>query len=156
MSDIPYLTPSESLALSNEFFRLHATFARPIAIFQTALQTVIATNPSNNFLFDNAPFNSTEQTIIQSGVFQARIWYARKENIAPFNSTQRSNGADQNMIRLEDGEVRVRLDATGAAMLNTCERVTFDGTIFDVQTNQRPHSLVGPPNFFDFYLKHIQ
>lgn len=156
MSDVPYLTPSQSLSLSNEFFRLHATFARPIVIFQTATHTVISTNPSNNFLFDNAPFNSPTTNVINSGIFQARILYGKKETLNPFGTVQRNNASDQNGIRLEDGEVRIRLDATGAAFLSSCERVTFDNTIFDVETTQRPHSLVGPPNFFDFYLKKIQ
>lgn len=152
-----YLTPAEKLSLSNEFFNLHQTFGRNIVIYQTALETVISTNASNNFLFDNAPFNSTQQAIIQSGVFLARILYGKKENLTPFGTVQRNNASDQNMIRLEEGEVRVRLDATGAAMLSSCERVTFDGTIFEVETSQRPHLLVGEaPNFFDFYLKKIQ
>lgn len=156
MSNVPFITPSQQLALSNEFFRLHATYARDIVIFQTATQIVIFTNPENNTLFDDAPFNSETTTIINSGIFKARILYGKKEPLIPFNSTQRDNSSSQNMILLEDGEVRLRVDATGAALINASERVTFDGTIFNVQTSARPHSLVGPPNFFDFYLKKIQ
>ena len=150
------LTDQEKADLSNQFFIVHDTYARPIVIYQTAYQTVISTNPSTNILFDNAPFNSPTETVIQSGVFQARVLYGKKEPLNPFGSVQRNNASDQSMILLEEGEVRLRVDATGAAMLASCERVTLDNTIFNLQTTQRPHGLTGPPNFFDFYLKKIQ
>lgn len=153
MSNVPYLTPSQQLSLSNEFFRVHATYARDIVIFQTATQVVVFSNPENNTLFDSAPFNSTTNIIINSGICKARILYGKKQMEIPFNSTQRDNSSSQNMIKLEDGEVRLKVDATGAMLIGSCERITFDGSIFDVQTNPRPHSLFGAPNFFDFFLK---
>ncbi len=146
------LTDAEKIDLSNQMWIVHDTYARPIAIYQTAYQTVISTNPSTNILFDNAPFNSPTETVIQSGIFQARILYGKKQDVSYLSSHQ----TEQNMILLEDGEVRLRVDATGAAFLSSCERATFDDTIFTVESSQRPHSLVGAPNFFDFYLKRVQ
>lgn len=156
MSNVPFIPESQRLTLANEFFRLHATYARDIVIYQTATETVISTSPSENILFDNAPFNSETTTIINSGIFKARILYPKIEPLVPFGGVQSNLSADQSMIRLTDGTVRIRLDATGAALLSSCERVTFDNTIFDVETTQRPHALFGPPNFFDFNLKKIQ
>ncbi len=152
---VSYFTPTEQTYLNDEFFNLHATFARPIVIYQTATQTVVFTSPNENILFENAPFNSQTETVINSGIFQARILYAKKELLIPFGAVQRDSSSDQNMIRLQEGEVRVRLDATGAAFLNSSERVTFDGNIFDLITTPRPHGLF-TPNFYDFYLKKIQ
>ncbi len=154
--NVSLLTDQEKLDLSNQMWIVHDTYSRPIVIYQTAYQTVISTNPSTNILFDNAPFNSPTETIIQSGIFQARILYGKKEALNAFGSVQRNNASDQSMILLEEGEVRLRVDPTGAALLASSERVTFDNTIFNIQTSQRPHGLVGPPNFFDFYLKKIQ
>lgn len=150
-----YLTVEQKNTLNNEFNNLHKTFGRPITIYKTALETVVATNPDTNVLFQNAPFNSTTNKVVQSGVYLARILYGKKEPLNPFNSAQRSAGGDQNMIRLEEGEVRIKLDPTGAAFFAGCQRITFDGTIFDVETSKRPHGLFDP-NFETFFLKKIQ
>jgi hypothetical protein len=152
-SYIPY---SQAVELNNEFYNLQATFGRDIAIYQTATQTVISTNPDNNILFQNAPFNSTTETVIRSGVFLACILYGQKQPLTPFNTVQRDNASDQNMIRLEEGQVRVRLDATGAAFIAGADRVIFDDTIFDVETTKRPHGLLLQPTFYDFYLTKVQ
>ena len=147
------LTDAQKADLSNQFFAVHDTYARPIIVYQTAYQTIISTNPNTNILFEMAPFNGTKQTIIQSGIFQARILYGKKE---PLDAFQGAGPTNQSMILLEDGEVRLRVDATGALFLNSSERVTFDNAVFNVQSSVRPHGLTGPPNFFDFYLKKVQ
>lgn len=147
-----YLTSSQKLTLNNEFFNLHDTFARPIVIYQTAYETIISSDPNANILFDKAPFNGIQHRVIQSGVFQARILYGKKETLGQFAGV----ASDQTPLLLEEGDVRIRVDATGAALISSSERVTFDSAIFDVQTSIRPHGLVGPPNFFDFYLKKSQ
>lgn len=149
---VSLLTDQEKTDLSNQMWIVHDTFSRSIIIYQTAYETVVSTNPNANILFDNAPFNGTQQRIIQSGMFQARILYGKKEDLNAF----RAGPSDQPMILLEDGDVRLRVDATGAALLASSERVTFDNAIFNIQTSPRPHSLISNPNFFDFYLKRIQ
>lgn len=150
----PYLTNAQKEPLNNEFNNLHATFARPIVIFKTAQETVVYTNPENNYLFQQAPFNSETTTIIQSGIINARILYAKKENLALF-SVDSTRSDTQNNLFLSEGDVRLKLDPTGAAFLAGCERVTFDGTIFNVVTDKRPHGLF-TPNFETFFLKKIQ
>lgn len=149
-----YFTAAQKTLFSAPFYNLHETFARDIVIYQTAQETVISTNPDNNYLFDNAPFNSETQSFIQSGIVKARILYGKKEPLNPFNTVQSRNSAEQNMIRLEEGEARIKLDPTGAAMLRGCERVTFDGTVFNVITSPRPHGLF-TPQFETFYLKKL-
>lgn len=145
-----FLTPSQEDSLGNVFFDLHATFARPVVIFQTATETIISTNPAHNFLFPQAPTNDVVQNVIQSGVFQARILYGKKQPSGPFASFKQG----QPVIELEDGEARIRLDATGSAYLAAAERVTFDGNILRVVTSARPHGLFAP-KFNDFYLRKL-
>lgn len=146
-----FLTPAFKNQLNNTFNDLHATFGRPIAIFRTALEIVIENSASNNYLFDQAPFNSAKTEVVQSGVFLARILYGKKELLNPFQV--QSN--EQNMIRLQDGEVRIKLDPTGASYLGNCERVRFDNTLFTVDTPKRPHGLFDP-NFQTFFLRRSQ
>ncbi len=151
-----YLTQAQKDSYNNEFNNLHATFGTPITIYKTAQETVLVTNEANNYLFQSAPDNSVTTTITQSGVYLARIKYGTRENLTPFNTVQRGNSAEQNMIKLSEGEVRIKLDPTGAAFLAGCQRVQFDNTIFDVETDPRYHGLVGVRNFQTFFLKKVQ
>lgn len=149
-----YLTTAQKDSYNNEFNNIHATFGRPITIYKTALETVLVTNEANNYLFQNAPDNSLTSTVIQSGVYLARILWGKKEPLTPFNTVQRDNASDQNMIRLSEGEARIKLDPTGAAFLAGCERVQFDKAILDVVSDPRPHGLFDP-NFVTYYLKRL-
>jgi hypothetical protein len=115
---------------------------------------VVLTNEANNYLFADAPFNSVMNTVVQSGVVDARILYGKKQPENQFRGTQSNYSAAQNQIQLSEGEVRIRLDPTGVALLAGCSRVQFDGDIFDVTTSKRPHGLF-TPNFSDFYLKKL-
>lgn len=152
-----YLTSAQKDALGNQFYNLHATFERPITIYKTAQETVVVSNPDNNYLYAEAPFNSVTDTVLQSGIFGARIMYGKKEPLDTFQSTNSNlqGGASQNIVRLSEGEVRIKLDPTGATYLQGCDRINFDGTIFDVITTKRPHGLF-EPKFETFHLKKIQ
>jgi len=151
-----YISDARKDFLGNQFYNLHATFARPITIYKTAQETVLVENPDNNYLYAAAPFNTTTTKVVQSGVFGVRILYGKRETISPFASSNGTQGgASQNIIRLSEGEVRFKLDPTGAAFIQGCERVTCDGTIFNLITDKRPHGLFNP-KFETYYLKKVQ
>lgn len=149
-----YLTAAQKTSYNDEFNNIHATFGRPITIYQTAQQTVLVTNPANNYMFQGAPDNSLTSTVIQSGVFLARILWGKKEPLTPFNSLRNEGGEEQNNLFLSEGEARIKLDPTGAAFLAGCERVQFDKALLKVVTDPRPHGLFDP-NFTTYYLKRI-
>lgn len=151
MDSSSYLSDSEKDDYDAQFFNLHKTFARPITIWKSAQQIVITTNPANNYLFESAPFNDTTNIIQVSGVFQARILYNKNEELKNFTTTNRNEASDQINILRQAGDVRIRVDVTGANYLFDAKRVTFDGEIFNVTTSQRPHGLFNP-NFYDFFL----
>ena len=150
------VTPAQQTAWNAQFHDIHATFARPIYIFQTSKGIVIASNPDHNYLFDSAPTNDTETYLIQSGTFLARIKYDAKQPLVPFSTVSQNAASDQVGIRQSDGSTRIKLDATGAAFIAGAQRVEFDGNIFEIDTQDKPHSLLGTPEFQDFYLKSIQ
>ena len=145
------LSTAEKNALGDVFYDLHQTFGRNITIYQTAVETVLVTNPDNNFLYQQAAMNSLTSTVIQSGVYLARILYGKREDLVPFAG----GGLSQNQIRLSEGEVRIQLDPTGSAYLAGCERIQFDGNTFNVVTDPRPHGLF-KPDFNTYYLKKVQ
>lgn len=147
-----YLSDAAKTILGDQFNNLHETFARPIVIWKTAQQTIISTNPDTNYMFAGAPGNSDTTAVQQSGVFNARVLYGKKTPLNEFNAGRVGEGAMQNNLYLQEGEVRIKLDPTGAAFLAGCERVTFDNMIFNVQTSRRPHGLFNP-NFYDYYLQ---
>lgn len=132
---------------------LHATFGRPIVIYRTATQIIIDSKPDHSYMFAGAPSNSSTLVIQSSGVFLARVLYGKKQDLAPFNSVQWRNSAEQNNLFLQEGEARLKLDPTGAAFIEGCENVVFDGNIMTLVQSKRPHSVIGTPNFFDFYVK---
>jgi hypothetical protein len=142
------LTSSQKNDLNNVFNDMQATFGRPITIYQSATETVLVTNPDNNFLYQNAPTNSITSTVINSGVYLARILWGKREDLVPFAG----GGLAQNQIRLKEGHARIKLDPTGASYIASAERIVFDENTMMIDTSPRPHGLFDP-NFRTLYLK---
>ena len=152
MSDL--FTPSEKLELGNNFNDIHDTWGRPITMFRQNEQIVIAESLDNNYIWDTAPNNTTTQTVILSGVFNARVLYGKDQKLEPFKSISLNRSEDQILTSVEAGDVRLKLDPTGAAFINSAKRATLDGFIFEITTSPRPHGLF-TPQFFTYYLKKI-
>ena len=131
---------------------IHNSFMRQIVIWRKKNEMVIYENPSNDFVYSQAPINSPTIEIPVSGIFFARIQYPSKQELAFFDSTRMRNGADQLNIRLDDGTVRLKLDPTGAAFIEGCQRVTLDNMIFTIDGGKRPHGLFSP-QYYDYVLK---
>lgn len=140
--------------LEHQFQLIHDTFARPIIIYRQAEKIIISSSTANNQFFQgtNVPFNDQVQNVAVSGQFNARILYSKKEEQAMFEPFGiRKLGGDQiNMLR-EAGDVRIKLDITGASYLFDAKRVTFDGEVFTIRSSKRPHGLF-TPYYYDFYL----
>lgn len=150
-----FINQLNKVLFADQFNVLHNTFARPISIYRNAEQIVINTNPANNFLFqgENVPFNDTVKDIPVSGVFNARIRYNTKQDLEMFAGLGgRKQGGEQINIQQSKGVVRIKVDPTGSTYLFGANRITFDGTIFTLRSDQRPHGLF-IPNFYDFFLQ---
>jgi hypothetical protein len=129
---------------------LHATFARPISIFRQAQKIIISTTPNHNFIWDSSPTNDIVSNVAVSGVFQARIAYNKLQNRNQFGADK----GDQVNFKIFEGDVRIKLDPTGAAFLDGATRAEFDGGIFEITTSVRPHGLF-VPNFYTYFLKKL-
>lgn len=145
------ISATDQNSLNNVFNDMQATFGRPITIYQSATETVLVTNPDNNFLYQQAPMNSLTSTVINSGVYTARILWGKREELVPFAG----GGLSQNQIRLQEGHARIKLDPTGASYIANADRVVFDQYTMMVDTSPRPHGLFDP-NFVTLYLKPVQ
>lgn len=145
------LSAAYKTTLNNVFNDIHQTFGRPITIYQSAQEVVLVTNADNNFLYQQAPTNSITSTVIQSGVYLARILYGKRQTTNQFSSP----GNMQNQIELSEGQVRIKMDPTGSAFLAKAERIQFDGVTYKLDSDPRYHGLFDP-NFRTTYLKKVQ
>ena len=150
----PFLSDAQKDSLGCQFFNTHLTFGRPITIWRNAEQIVLSSNPSNNYLFENAPFNDVTQPVLVSGTFLARIKYPAKEPSNQYSASTTPGKADQVGLQHEDGTVRITVDATGSAYLFDAKKVTFDDEIFSINSSDRPHGLFAP-KFYDYVLRKL-
>lgn len=149
-----FIKDSQKGGLEAAFSNLHDTFGRNIAMFKNGQQITISTSQNNDFIWEGAPQNDQFQTVPVSGVFKARILYGKVQNRNQFNSATQGKGTDQVNIELDVGDVRIKLDATGAEFIKDAARVILDGDIFNIETPKRPHGLFNP-QFYDFILKRL-
>lgn len=141
-------TDEEKAELSAPFDDIHATWARDITIWKTSTQVVISTDPNYNFFQPNPQENSIQEVPV-SGVFSARIKYPQNQDFVLPKSLQSNKSEDQLNFNFQDGRVRIKLDPTGSAFIQGAKKVTFDGTIFEITSDKRPHGLFY--NQFDDY-----
>lgn len=144
------ISASQKASLQSQFFAMHDTFARPIVAFKSATHVTVSTNPNYNPFFNGAPANDVENVYIQSGVFNARIKYNAEQEL----NLVIGGATDQVNLNKADGVVRIKVDVTGAAYFQDVERAEFDGDLFELFTDKRPHGLF-TPDFFTFFLKKL-
>jgi len=150
MADL--FTQAEKLQFSDYFNDLHDTFARPIFMFKQRDELVVTDNPNHSYVWDDAPNNTQTISTLVSGTFNARILYSNKQNKEFLSTRQRNGGEDQIGAETFGGDVRLKLDMTGAAFIGDAQRVKFDDSLFEISTEARPHGLF-EPKWKTFYLK---
>lgn len=150
------LTTAQKVYLGDQLNAIHDTFARPLVIIRQAQQISVSENPTHNFIFDSGPDNTNNTTTTNTpvtGVFNGRILYDKKQVLNFFGSA-RGNKEDAVVVKLTDGEVRIKLDPTGQAFIAGATRVSFDGTVFEIDTSPRPHGLF-ITQFYTYRLKRL-
>lgn len=145
------LSAAEKADVEGMFGQLHDTFARPIVYYKTPQEVVVSTSSSHNSFFQDAASNAEVTLVQQSGSMTARILYGQKNAL---ESLIMPGGVSNNMI-LGVGECRIKLPASGAAVFEDAKRVTVDGVVYEIDTDQR---VIGPFNldWFSLYLKRVQ
>lgn len=142
------LSDAEKNELQEALVDIHDTWKRSAAFYKSPQEVIISSNPDHNFLFGEAPSNTQIQTIQQSGVFDVRIYYDKRQIIRPVinESSQSVN------LSIYEGEVRIKVDASGHAFLKDTERVVFDDYTFFIVDAERPHGLFNN-QFYTYYLR---
>lgn len=124
---------------------VHDTFMRPVVYFQRPEETIVYSNQHHNFLFGDAPTSSEVATTVNSGEFNARIQWGAKQELY---------GNQSLSLLLEEGQVRVKVDATGRSILEDAERIVIDDIPCKRVTSARPHGLF-TPKYYTFTLERV-
>ena len=142
------LSASEKTDYDNALASVFDTFARPFSLYLNAQVATVSTSPTYSRFGDHsqqAPV-STDNPAFTPVVYTVTgcILYGNKQ---PWEYIEPARRADyqQNKIRESMGTVRIKVDATGHALLSQSKALRLDGFDFTLVSSPRPHGLVGSP-----------
>lgn len=142
-------------ALSSVFW----SFARPFSVYITANTAVISTSPLYSpfgFHDQNTAISVVNAAVTpQAYTVTGCILYGRDQPW-PYISPDVGTDAQQLKLRDSDGKVRIKVEATGYALLKQAETVVLDGFTFVIDSTPRPHGIVGQPDRWTFALQATQ
>ena len=128
------------------------TMARPLYVYQEAQQTVIVTDPNYNPLDGYNQNNLNVTNLVNYSLISGRVLYDKNQDwgfVRPYGG----RGPNEAQIKMKDQttrSVRIKVDPSGYALLNTAKKVQVDGFLFDLESIARPHGLFAP-NYYTFY-----
>ena len=77
-----FLSDAQKLALSQQFNKLHDTFARDIVVYKDAKRVIINTDPNYNYLYNQTGGTESVQNVPQKQIFKVRIQYSDNNNLS--------------------------------------------------------------------------
>lgn len=145
------LTDAEKASLVADFQGVVDTFVRPITVYQEPQKTVIVTNPNYN---PYQSFNQNATGVLNTpiaNIVSARVLYDKAQDwafVKPF-----AGAGNEAQLKIKDQttrSVRIKVDASGASLINSSKQVEIDGDRFTLESVARPHGLFAA-NFYTFY-----
>lgn len=141
---------SYKIALNSVF----DTFARPFLAYVEAQQVTISTD------INWSRFGQHDQNVLsppvtpQAYLLTGCIRYANNQ---PYDYMGPYPGAaaEQLKLRESDGKVRIKVEASGHAIMQQAKRVVLDGMPFEIESSPRPHGIVGQPDRWTYSLNRI-
>jgi hypothetical protein len=111
----------------------------------------LSTDPNYNYLYKNVRGSvSSVQRKINSKTIKARVLYIGRQQEDLFDA----QASAQLKVEKVAGEVRIKVGKVDYAYLKGTKRVEFDGRIFTMTSDERPHGLFSP-QYYTFYLKPV-
>jgi hypothetical protein len=149
-----FLSPSERDSIAANLMDLHDTFGREIIVYKEAKKVIISTDPGYNYLYSNTGKpNSNIENIPVRKVFKARIRYDTDRSLEYFGETDtpvKVNRPDPNSM------VRIKLKLEDYEYIKDAKRIEFDGRMFHVESDARPHGLFDKIQFITLFLRPIE
>lgn len=148
-----FISTGEKAALQAVMRSQAETWEEDIVVFKEPEKLIISTDPNYN------PFQRNDQNIFNptnepSGyVIKARILYQNRQE-APFSLPYVGGNLDTAQLkdRAAEGIVRIKVNASGYAIMQEAKKVLFDNFMFTVETLERPHGLFNR-EYYTYFLK---
>lgn len=147
--DLSYQAELESLVTN-----VWTTFARPFTLYIEAQKAFISTNP--NF----SRFGQHDQNVFSPPVtpqyytVTGTILYGKSQNWDYIEPASRTNYS-QDKVRNQFGTVRIKVDATGYALMQQVKLIQLDGFEFKITSTAKPIGLFANQVRFAFFLEKI-
>jgi hypothetical protein len=149
-----FLSPSERASIAANLLDLHDTFGRDIVVYKEAQKVIVSTDPSYNYLYRNAGSTTPNvQNVPVRKVFKARIRYDTDRSLEYFGETDtqvKVNRPDPNSM------VRIKLKIEDYEYIKSAKRMEFDGRMFHIESDPRPHGLFDVVQFVTLFLRPIE
>ena len=148
------ITPALAAALDPFIGNVFDTYKRALTVYIEASIASISTNPNYSRFgqHDQQVFNPAVNP--QATVISGCLLYGNQqpwEYVEPNTRT----AYQQDKLRESFGTLRLKVDATGYALLMNMKLINVDGFNFKPITNARPHSLIGSPSRYTFVLQKV-
>lgn len=131
------------------------TFWRGMTIYVEASTAVISTSPTYTRFGDhsqNAAITAENVAVTpQSSIISGCILYGSKQPWVDFSA----GGEGQLKLRDSEGTVRLKVASDGYALLRNCKLINLDGFNFQLDSNARPHGLLGNPTRWTFSARKV-
>ena len=148
-----FLSDEEKADLDSVMTQVHATWVKTIYAHKDGELVVVSHDPNYSSMY-GSPQVSEEagSTITPRKVsFQGRILFADKMHLRVMDVGD--EGALK--VRSVDGEVRIKVDAIGKAILEDAKKVEIEGLLYQFDTGPRPHGLFDH-QFWTYYLRRLE
>jgi len=137
--------------LESAIDNIHDTFARDLVCIKEANKVIMSTDPNYNYLYKNVRGAVTSiKNIINQKTIKARILYIGRQQEDLFDAQTSA----QLKVEKVAGEVRIKVGKVDYDYLKGTKRAEFDGRIFTMTSDERPHGLF-TPQYYTFYLKPV-
>jgi hypothetical protein len=147
-----FLSDSQKKILSEQFNMLHETFARDIVVYKESQKVIISTDPSYNYIYNNTGGETSVQNVPQKQTFKARVLYDDNRDTEYFGEF----GSSTKVKRVSTASrVRIKLKKEDFDYIKEAKRVEFDGRMFLIDSDPRPHGLFDV-YFYTLHLKPVE
>ena len=137
--------------LESAMDEIHETFARDLICIKEANKVIMSTDPNYNFLYKNVRGSvSSVKNVINQKTIKARILYVGRQQEDLFDAQTSA----QLKVEKVAGEVRIKVGKADYEYLKGTKRAEFDGRVFTMTSDERPHGLF-TPQYYTFYLQPI-
>lgn len=144
------LSDAEKAALSADLSAATATWMRPLTVWQEAHKTVISSDPNwNPYTAYNQNATEVLNTPVSTVISGAILWDRTQEY--PFLKPEIA--AQIKVKNSVERACRVKVDASGHAVLMHCKQVEIDGEHMMRDTKPRPHGLFGVDLYTYYFVR---